>query len=73
MKSRRNFTGISARDCGARVPHVYLADYQATSGDGILLFEDMAPAQQISQMDGCSLAEVEAVLREAALAQKPLE
>lgn len=57
-------------NCGARVPHVYLADYQETSGDGILLFEDMAPAQQIAQMDGCSLPQVEAVLREAALLHK---
>ena len=57
-------------NCGARVPHVYLADYQATCGDGILLFEDMAPAQQIPQMDGCSPAQVEAVLREAALLHK---
>jgi hypothetical protein len=52
--------------CGARVPHVYLADYDAASGDGILLFEDMAPAQQIAQMDGCSLQQLEAVLTEAA-------
>ena len=57
-------------NCGARVPHVYLTDYQATSGDGILLFEDMAPAQQIPQMDGCSPAQVETVLREAALLHK---
>ena len=56
--------------CGARVPHVYLADYDAASGDGILLFEDMAPAEQIAQMDGCSVAQVEAVLREAALLHK---
>jgi hypothetical protein len=56
--------------CGARVPHVYLADFDAASGDGILLFEDMAPAQQIAQMDGCSVAQVEAVLREAARLHK---
>ena len=53
-------------NCGARVPHVYLADYEPASGDGLLLFEDMAPAQQIAQMDGCSLAQVESVLNEAA-------
>ncbi|MGB2227850.1 MAG: hypothetical protein ACPH44_07865, partial [Parvibaculales bacterium] len=57
-------------NCGARVPNVYLADYDAAIGDGILLFEDMAPAEQIAQMDGCSLARVEAVLREAALLHK---
>ena len=59
-------------NCGARVPHVYLADYQPASGDGLLLFEDMAPAQQIAQMDGCSLTQVEAVLNEAALCTKAI-
>jgi len=52
--------------CGARVPHVFLSDYDAASGDGILLFEDMAPAAQIAQMDGCSPAQLEAALDEAA-------
>ena len=54
-------------DCGARVPRCFLADYDAASGDGLLLFEDMAPAAQIAQMDGCSEAELRAVLAEAAL------
>jgi hypothetical protein len=56
--------------CGARVPHVFLSDYDAESGDGVLLFEDMAPAVQIAQMDGCSLAQLEAVLAEAARLHK---
>ncbi|MBL6761116.1 MAG: phosphotransferase [PS1 clade bacterium] len=56
--------------CGARVPHAYLADYDAASGDGLLLFEDMAPAKQIAQMDGCSLAQLEATLDEAARLHK---
>lgn len=59
-----------AASCGARVPQAYAVDYEATSGDGILLFEDMAPAQQIAQMDGCSLDEVELILDEAALLHK---
>ena len=57
-------------NCGARVPDVYLADYDPASGDGILLFEDMAPAKQIAQMDGCAVEQVEQVLREAALLHK---
>ena len=56
--------------CGARVPQVYLSAYDAPSGDGILLFEDMAPATQIAQMDGCSLAQLEVTLAEAAQLHK---
>lgn len=56
--------------CGARVPHCYWTGFDAASGDGLLLFEDMAPARQIAQMDGCSLAELELVLDEAALLHK---
>ena len=56
--------------CGARVPHVFLSDYDAASGDGLLLFEDMAPAVQIAQMDGCSVPQLEAVLDEAARLHK---
>ena len=59
-----------ATACGARVPKTYAVDYEAASGDGILLFEDMAPAQQIAQMDGCSLDEVKLILDEAALLHK---
>jgi hypothetical protein len=58
------------QSCGARVPHVYLADYDATSGDGVLLFEDMAPAVQIAQMDGCTPAQLSATLDEAARLHK---
>lgn len=59
-----------AVSCGARVPQTYAVDYDAASGDGILLFEDMAPAQQIAQMDGCTLDEVRLILDEAALLHK---
>lgn len=59
-----------AASCGARVPHCHLTDFDDTSGDGLLLFEDMAPARQIAQMDGCSLAQLELVLDEAALLHK---
>jgi hypothetical protein len=53
--------------CGARVPHAYLVDFDAASGDGLLLFEDMAPARQIAQMQGCSLEQLALALDEAAL------
>ncbi len=52
--------------CTARVPRRYFTAYDAPSGDGILLFEDMAPAVQIAQMDGCTRSQLEATLREAA-------
>lgn len=53
-------------DCGARVPHVYASHYDKTTHDGLLLLEDMAPATQIAQMDGCGLQEVRLILDEAA-------
>ncbi|MGC6534394.1 MAG: phosphotransferase family protein [Parvibaculales bacterium] len=54
------------KSCGARVPQTYAVDYDAQTGDGVLLFEDMAPAKQIAQMDGCSVSEVKLILDEAA-------
>ena len=65
-----SFYSHFGRSCGARVPHSYLSDFDAETGDGVLLFEDMAPARQIAQMDGCSMAPVEATLAEAALLHK---
>ena len=59
-----------AASCGARVPQTYGVDYDAASGDGILLFEDMAPARQIAQMDGCSLEQMKLILDEATLLHK---
>ncbi len=56
--------------CGARAPKAYLSTYDAASGDGVLLLEDMAPAVQIAQMDGCSVAQLESALAEAALLHK---
>lgn len=53
--------------CGARVPQTYLVDFEAASGDGLLLFEDMAPATQIPQMEGCTGEQLRLALDEAAL------
>ena len=52
--------------CSARVPEPYFIDYDPKTSDGILLLEDMHPAKQIPQMDGCSSDEVAMVLKEAA-------
>ena len=60
---------LSSR-CSARVPEPYFADYDSKSSDGILLLEDMHPAKQIPQMDGCTKDEVAMVLKEAAALHK---
>lgn len=59
-----------AADCGARVPRAYACQYDADTLDGVLLLEDMAPAKQIAQMDGCSVDEVKLILDEAARLHK---
>ena len=56
--------------CLARVPKLYFSDFDSNSNDGILLLEDMHPAQQIPQMDGCTAKEVSQVLKEAAALHK---
>ncbi len=49
-----------------RTPLPYVAELDE-AGDFALLFEDLAPAQQGDQMRGCTLAEAQAALHEAAL------
>ena len=49
---------------------MYYSDFDSNSDDGILLLEDMHPAKQIPQMDGCSAKEVSQVLKEAAALHK---
>ncbi len=39
-----------------RAPHCYFADWIAESGDTALVLEDMSPAEQGDQIDGCSIA-----------------
>ena len=56
--------------CLAGVPKLYFSDFDSNSNDGILLLEDMYPAQQIPQMDGCTAKEVSQVLKEAAALHK---
>lgn len=56
-----------AATCAARAPRAYGCQFDATTQDGVLLLEDMAPATQIAQMDGCSVDEVRLILDEAAL------
>ena len=52
------------------MPELYYSDFDFNSDDGILLLEDMHPAKQIPQMDGCTSKEVSQVLKEAAALHK---
>ena len=56
--------------CLARVPKLYFSDFDSFSDDGILILEDMYPAKQIPQMEGCTAKEVSQVLKEAAALHK---
>lgn len=55
-----------AHRAGIRTPFVYVAELDPQSNDFVLLFEDLAPAQQGDQMRGCTLDEARAALSEAA-------
>ena len=46
-----------------RVPHCHFADWNETTGDFVLVMEDMAPAEQGDQIAGCSVAEAEAAAK----------
>lgn len=50
-----------------RVPKVYAALIDESGCDFILLFEDLGPARVGNQLQGCTLAEAETAVREAAL------
>ena len=65
-----SFYKYLSQKCSARVPELYFSDFDSNSDDGILLLEDMHPAQQIPQMDGCTAKEVSKVLKEAAALHK---
>ena len=65
-----SFYKYLSNKCSARVPELYYSDFDSNSDDGILLLEDMHPAKQIPQMDGCTSKEVSQVLKEAAALHK---
>ena len=55
-----------AHRAGIRTPLVYVAEIDPQTNDFVLLFDDLAPAQQGDQMRGCTLDEARAALSEAA-------
>ena len=65
-----SFYKYLSEKCSARVPELYFSDFDSFSDDGILILEDMYPAKQIPQMDGCTAKEVAQVLKEAAALHK---
>ena len=57
-----------AADVGVRSPYAYFVGLEESDiGSFLLLMEDLAPAQQISQMQGCDAQHVGLALQEAAL------
>ena len=65
-----SFYQLLSSRCSARVPELYFSEYDKKTSDGVLLLEDMYPAKQIPQVDGCSSSEVAMVLKEAAALHK---
>lgn len=47
-----------------RVPRCFYADWNESTGEFVLVLEDMAPAAQGNQITGCSLAHAEAAIDE---------
>ncbi len=66
----RFYTEI-APTVGIRTPRCYHADWDQASGLFVLLLEDLAPAQQGDQIEGCTLEEAALALDELAKLHAP--
>lgn len=60
-----------ARTLKIRTPHCWYADLDAKGEAFVLVFEDMAPAEQGDQIKGCSLDQAQRAMREAARMHAP--
>jgi len=58
----RDLAGLIA----VRTPQVYAAEIAEDGTDFVLLFEDLAPERGGNQLEGCTLADAEAAIRQAA-------
>ncbi|MHA6333624.1 phosphotransferase family protein [Qipengyuania sp. CAU 1752] len=54
-----------------RVPEVHFAGLSADGSEFVLLFEDLGPARGGDQIAGCTLADAEAAIRQAAAVHAP--
>ncbi|MGL4543048.1 MAG: phosphotransferase [Polymorphobacter sp.] len=52
-------------------PHAYVAEIDPVTDDFTLLLADLAPARQGDQLAGCSVADAQVALREAAMLHAP--
>jgi hypothetical protein len=55
-----------------RTPRAYVAEIDEATSDFVLLLEDLTPARQGNQLTGCSLADAEMVIDQAAALHGPL-
>lgn len=60
-----------APQVAARVPHCYFAEIDSNGTEFVLLLEDLSPAQPGDQLVGCTVAETELALRQAARFHAP--
>ena len=60
-----------AQHIDVRVPHVHTSELSEDGADFVLLFEDIGPARGGDQIAGCSLADAEAAIIQAAAFHAP--
>jgi len=60
-----------ARTAAIRVPHALVAEIDLATDDFVVLFDDLGPARAVDQLDGCTLADAETALHEAAALHAP--
>jgi hypothetical protein len=65
-RSEVMFYREAAHRAGIRTPLTYVAELDPETNDFALLFEDLAPAETVDQVRGCTLAEARMALSEAA-------
>jgi hypothetical protein len=54
-----------------RAPHCHFADWNPSSGDFVIVLEDMAPAEQGNQITGCTLDQARVAVEELARLHGP--
>jgi hypothetical protein len=66
-----NFYRELAATVAVRMPHCHFADIDLSTGEFVLVLEDLAPAVQGDQMAGCTLAEAALAMGELAKLHAP--